>query len=116
MMRLRSNPTDIGFTQPLAHEWRRFARKWLGRPSRLPWHIALWNPTLLHWKQRLSRDPVENENKSHFRNLGNGRHRLAIMVHSDERGLCRHVIIPKVMVHHLEVPNQFACRGLQCYQ
>src|SRR5947208_12990032 len=59
---------------------------------------------LLHRKQRLAGGPVENEHQSHLRNLGNRWDRLAILSHGNEHRLCWRVIIPNVVVHHLEVP------------
>src|SRR5690242_624353 len=109
----RCNRSDASFIQLLAYQGRRLARKWLRRPGRLARHIAFRNWALLHWKQGLSRDPIENEHESHLCYLGDRWDRLATAAQSDEGRLSRHVVIPNVVVHHLEVPHQFACRGLQ---
>src|SRR5437773_12187268 len=83
----RSHRADVSFAERLSDERRRSDRERLGRPSNFARHVALGNWALLHWKQRLSREPVEDKYKSHLGHLPNCRNIPAIPPHRDQHRL-----------------------------
>ena len=80
----------------------------MGRPRGLARHVTLGHWTFFYRKQWLSRNPVENKYETHLRDLSHRGNFAAIPPHIDEHGLRRQIVIPDIVVHGLEVPNQFA--------
>jgi len=48
------------------------------------------------------REPVEDKYKSHLGHLSNRRNIPAIPPHSDQHRLSGHIVVPNIVVHHLE--------------
>ena len=91
-----------------AAERRRLQRERLRRPRLLARHGALGHRPLLHPEDRRAGHAVEDEEQRHLGQDGDGRDRLAVAAHVDERRRRRQVEVPQVVVDQLVVPLQRA--------
>src|SRR5207237_6735900 len=98
---------------PVPSVWtqRRERREWLRRPRTLAGNRACRNRTLLDWKNRRARLPVEHEHHSGLCRLN---HRRLTFDVSEQRRR-RVVVVPQIVVHRLEVPYDSPGRSAQCH-
>src|SRR5205823_6059911 len=88
----------------------------LSRPWGFARYLAACRSSLFDREYGLPRHAIEDKRKAGFRDLRHSIHQLAILGHLDERGLSGQVVVPKIVVHGLEMPEALACRRIQCDQ
>src|SRR6185369_10396348 len=89
-------------------ERRGRGREWLSRPGCLARHIRLRNGPLFDRPQMFSRHPVKNIQKAEFCGLGNHIDLLASVQHREQCGRSCGIVIPKVVMNELEIPQPLA--------
>jgi hypothetical protein len=99
--------------EPLRREGRRQARQGLRGRRLLARHVALRRRLLRHREERLAGQAVEQEQVSGLGPHGHRGDRAIATLHREERGRCRHVVVPEVVVHGLEVPGELPGGRLQ---
>ena len=82
---------------------------WVGR-SLLAGHVALRHGALFDGKQRRAGVAVEHEE---LRGLGSLQHRVLAVRQRDQRRRRGIVVVPQIVMHGLEVPDEFSGRGAQ---
>src|SRR5271165_1757534 len=94
--------------QLLRHQ--RNSRRRLCRPRLFTENVALENRPFFDGQQRHARQPVQHKNAPH---LGSNRDGRRSILPCKKCRLRRHVIVPKIVVHHLKSPNKLARRSPQ---
>ena len=77
-------------------------------PGLLAGHRAPRHRPLLDREQRRAGLAVQHEEVAHLGRDDDRRHRLAVARDRHQRGLGRHVVVPEIVVHDLEVPDDLA--------
>jgi len=80
------------------------------------WNLTLRKRNFFDGEDRFARDTIENERKTGFRDLGYRIEDLAIFADLHQDGLRRKVVIPKVVMNRLEMPEALARGRVQCDQ
>src|SRR6185437_854328 len=101
-----TSPPEVGLGNSVRGKRRRFYRKRLCRPGLLAGYVARRYRALLNRKQRLSGLPVKDKDEARFREHDHGRHVTSIAPNVDEDWRRRYIVVPKIMVHGLELPLQ----------
>src|SRR6185312_17302865 len=104
---------QVFFRKRLPRERRRICGKWLCRPRFLARHIGTRDGPLLNGPERLTRYAVEHPQETLFARLRHGIDHLAVVAHSDQFRGGRHVVIPDVVVDHLEMPQPLSGSGIE---
>src|SRR5690606_37423971 len=95
---------------------RQYSGKRLCRPCLFPRDGARGHRTLLNGPQRFARYTVKYKQEALLGCLGYGIDAFIPLVHGNELWSGRQVIIPKIMMHGLEMPKPFARSCVQCQQ
>src|SRR5215510_1034791 len=69
--------------------------------------------TIFDWKQRLSREPVKKEDVTSFGNLRNSVAPMTVVLHGNEIGINRQVVIPEIVAQCLKMPKAASGSGIQ---
>src|SRR5688572_9708377 len=101
-----ARPVEIGFGNSVGGERRRFYRKRLCRRGFLAGYVARRHRTLLDRKEGLSRLAIQDKNEARLREHDYGRHVASIAPNVDEEWGRRQIVVPKIVVHGLELPLQ----------
>ena len=112
-VRFRRNVGHIAGGESLVGERWRLHRERLRRGGALAGHAGLGRRPLLNREQRLAGLAVEHEDVPRLGHLGDRIDTRAIALHADEVGQARQIVIPKVVVDHLEMPKAFPCRSIE---
>ena len=102
---------EILLRERLSRERRRCGREGLCRPRLFTRHVGLRHRPFLNRPQRLARYTIEHVEKpclARLRDNVDRPARIAGMTYCQELGACRVVVVPDVVVHHLEMPQTFA--------
>ena len=91
-------------------------RHGLSRPRLLTRHVTSGSGTLFYREQQLARESVEKEQVPHLRALNHGRNLDTIPTERKEKWWRGQVIVPKVVMHHLIVPDDLSRSASQRYQ
>ena len=91
----------------------RSCRKGLGRGYPFTWYGTQWHRPFFNWPNRLPGDSIQDIDKSLFGNLCQSLDLPPIDSNVYQGWRCRWVIIPKLMVNNLVVPNTFPGLGIQ---
>src|SRR5438552_69798 len=97
-------------------ERRRLDGKWLSGPSGLSRQFTRQHGALFDREQGFARKPIEYEDKSHFCHLNDDGNFTSSLANSYQTRGRRRVMIPEVVMNHLEIPNELACRGVQRHE
>src|SRR5262249_29168185 len=100
----------------LAREGGRSSRERLRRPRLLAGHVALGDRALLDGPQRLAGHPVEDPHEALLAELRDRGDRLAAVPDGQQLPRGGIVVIPDIVVDHLEVPEAFAGPGIEGQQ
>src|SRR5262249_18219854 len=99
--------------ESLAGERRRLGREWLGRPRVLSRHVTFRHGPLFDGPQRSARDAIEYPDESLFAYLRDCINCFSVVRNLQQfrsRGI---VVVPDVVVDHLEVPQALAGPGVE---
>ena len=99
--------------QTLGHEPEDGERERLRQPRLLGGDIRLRHRPLLHGEKRRAGAPIEHEDVAHLGRDGERRHVSAVPPQREHHRLGGNVVVPQVVVHHLEVPEDGAGRRPQ---
>src|SRR6266496_900502 len=97
----------------MTHEERRRCGNRLCWPRLLAAYVAGGEAPLLDRPDRLTSDAVEHVQKSGLSCLRHDIDRLPVASDGGELGRGRVVVVPEVVVHHLEVPQSLPRTGIQ---
>ena len=100
----------------LPGERRRLDRKRLRGPRLFSRHLRFWDGTLFDRPQRLSCHAIEYPDESLLADLRHNIDRLAFMANRQKFGRSRVVVIPDIVMNHLEMPQTFSGPGVQRQQ
>src|SRR5439155_24834605 len=100
-------------THALADVRWRLYRFGLGGPSLLALDFALGRRTLLNIEQRLSAHAIEHEGEAGLGHLRHGCDGLAAARDRYQVGLRGKIVIPKIVMHGLEMPEALSRRGIE---
>ena len=78
-----------------------------------PGHVALRHGPLLDRPQRLAGHAIEDLEESLLAGLRDDVDLLAVVADGEELGRGREVVVPEVVVHHLEMPEPLAGAGIE---
>src|SRR5262249_1235854 len=110
--------TDIGiqvvYGKLLARERRWLGGEGLRRPCLFARHIAAWHRAFLDWPQRRSGDAIEDPDEPLLTDLRHRIDRFAVMPELEQFGCGGIVIIPDIVMNHLEMPEPFAGPRVEC--
>src|SRR6266849_1871266 len=110
LLLLRIFPPGILRRQFLRNERNR--RSWLRRPGLFTGNVTLRHWTFFDREKRCAGEAVEDEDAAHF--CSDGDCGSAILPR-EKGGLRGDVVIPEVVVNHLEAPHEFARSCAQSY-
>src|SRR5690606_13308694 len=106
----------VARTHALAREGRQYGRERLCGPGLLAGNVAGRYRTLLDGPERLSVDAIEGKEKPMLRRDRHGVHLAPLMPHRYQLRRCGGIVVPEVVVDHLEVPEPLAAAGVQRQQ
>src|SRR5258708_6273300 len=113
-------PLAIGFSaaprrQLLRSQWRRRNRKRLRRRRYLAGNIGLRNTPFFHAKNRLAVFAIQNKEIASLRSHANRGNSLAVAIHVEQDGRRRHIVVPEIVMHSLEMPHALAYIGAKSH-
>src|SRR5207302_10173053 len=91
----------LGEALPRERRWLR--RKRLGGPSLLAGHVGFGDRALLDGPERVACDAIEYPDESLLAGLRHYVHHLAVMTHPEELRRRGVVVIPDIVMNHLEM-------------
>src|SRR5690349_13706314 len=109
----RGNVRKVSLRNELATERWRFGRHRLRGSGLLARDIRRRRGPLSHWKERLPREALENENISGFGHLRHGIEFAALTSERNEIRINRQVMVPQIMAKGLKMPQPLPCLSIQ---
>ena len=75
--------------------------------QRFAFNSALWHGALFNWQKWFAGIAIKDENEPGLCDLGYDIMEFAISPHRVKPRLCRHIVVPDIMVYGLETPHHF---------
>src|SRR5204863_829924 len=100
----------------LASKGRRLRREGLRRPGYLSWRIGSRHRPLFNEPERFARFAIEHPDETFFSRQRDDVDHLAIVADAQKHWRGRVVVVPNVVMDHLEVPDEFSGTRIECNQ